>query len=600
MNRFFLPILCLLTAIAYIPSFGVPFFFDDLDQLLNNPGIQNNSLDIRKIWEYNPPRFLSFLSFAIQFQIAENSLYFYHLANFFIHLINVVLVYFISSKLFELNKEIFSSKAYPFFVACIFALHPIQIMAVSYIIQRHASLVALFYFTSIYSFCCYRLTNSKKWLSFLLLSFLFACFTKQNAITLFPVILCLDYICFKRNPLRNYKLYLALLIPPLLLILITFVFGDKEMHLSNETVSTYYQKSSHFNYFLSQIIVYPEYFKRIFLFSGFKLIYNIKSFHSINLQWITSLLLLSVFFLIAFKNIIKRPFIGFGICFFFASISLEASFFRLTMFAQEHRLYIPLFGLAFSVISTIGYIFHYIKVEKQYKTPSYILALLCLVPLVFALRTYERNKLWNTEENIWLETYETDYGDHPLTTNQLGVINMNKKNYVKAVGFFNQSLKSYPLQWQAYNNLGIIALRSNDTDNALKKFEHALALAPHQSKPILNKASVFIQTKEYEKALDIYNLIQKKHPKEYKANLAKSYIYNELKNFKKAHLELDNLPKHLKSSHSYLTSRLRIYRQEENYLKVYQITKKLSETQPNNFQIKKDLQNLKLIIQQQK
>ncbi len=140
-------LLILITFISYSNSFQAEFVFDDFYSIARNANIKN--LNLTKIYQWSPTRFLTNLTFALNYHFSGLYSSVYHQTNFFIHLVNVIIVYFLINLIIKLGnifqKNHFMKNAFPLSVALIFAVHPIQTQAVTYISQCYTILASLFY-----------------------------------------------------------------------------------------------------------------------------------------------------------------------------------------------------------------------------------------------------------------------------------------------------------------------------------------------------------------------------------------------------------------------------------------------------------------------
>lgn len=220
MRKVFFHLLFVVVAglIAYSNTFSVPFQFDDVWNIAENPVIQNldNFTSSTKGYEYNPRRVIGYLTFAVDYHIGGSRVAGYHAVNLAIHLINALLVYFLvlltfrtpyftgeklkvkSEKLDEGEQSaddggqeggrrgaergaqsaeverqgplftfhyspftIHSSQLIALFSALLFVVHPIQTQAVTYIVQRFTSLATMFYLFSVVFYAKGRLTTVK-------------------------------------------------------------------------------------------------------------------------------------------------------------------------------------------------------------------------------------------------------------------------------------------------------------------------------------------------------------------------------------------------------------------------------------------------------
>lgn len=166
-----------LVALAYLPSLGFPFQFDDYNVIVDNPAVQ--SLDA---WWRSMPgiRPLLKLSYALNRTLAPSPLAF-RLVNVTLHAANALLVFLVLS---EITRRRSLPAMLPLLAAALFAVHPVQTEAVTYISGRSVSLMASFYLLSL--LCWLQAGRSGRpalaWLS--ALAFLCAFLTRETAITL--------------------------------------------------------------------------------------------------------------------------------------------------------------------------------------------------------------------------------------------------------------------------------------------------------------------------------------------------------------------------------------------------------------------------------
>jgi hypothetical protein len=173
-----LGIICLITLVAYSNSFTVPFLLDDFSSISNNYAIRN-PFDIPSIWNYYTNRFVLYFTLSLNYAIHDNSVYGYHIVNTAIHIFNGVLVFLIVNNILSLDsfKNSLTSRyrnVIATLSALIFTTHPMQVNAVTYIVQRTASLAATFYLLSVLYFIKYRVSDKKRYFAYLMLFILLA------------------------------------------------------------------------------------------------------------------------------------------------------------------------------------------------------------------------------------------------------------------------------------------------------------------------------------------------------------------------------------------------------------------------------------------
>lgn len=166
-----------LVALVYLPSLDFPFQFDDYKVIVDNPAVHS----LEAWWGSMPGiRPLLKLSYALNWTLAPSPFAF-RLVNVTLHAINALLVWRILS---VLAQRLALPAALPWLTAALFAGHPIQTEAVTYVCGRSVSLMACFYLLSVLAWL--QATGSDRprqiWLS--ALAFLCALLTRETALIL--------------------------------------------------------------------------------------------------------------------------------------------------------------------------------------------------------------------------------------------------------------------------------------------------------------------------------------------------------------------------------------------------------------------------------
>ena len=158
-----LAIIILLGIIIYSNSFDCSFHFDDFRSIVNNTNIKNLS-DVRAIWNFSPNRPIAIFSFALNYHFDQFDVRYYHLFNLVVHLINACLAGWLILLIFSSpaikDQPIAGNKrVLAFLTALLFVSHPLATQSVTYIIQRMASMVAMFYLLSLVLYVKARLSE---------------------------------------------------------------------------------------------------------------------------------------------------------------------------------------------------------------------------------------------------------------------------------------------------------------------------------------------------------------------------------------------------------------------------------------------------------
>ncbi|MBZ0220918.1 MAG: hypothetical protein K8I01_10870 [Candidatus Methylomirabilis sp.] len=192
----FIIFMALLTLAAYSNSFRAPLLFDD-SQTLDNLLLR----DLGNFWLIvENTRGLTQFTFALNYAVGGFEVWGYHAVNLAVHVLNSFLAYFLLLATFRLaNVDVPDSRRLAAFSALLFAVHPVQTQAVTYIVQRMESLSAGFYLLSVLLFARAASSSAPVRKAFMYAgvaaSYFLAFVSKEVAYTL-PAIILLYDICF--------------------------------------------------------------------------------------------------------------------------------------------------------------------------------------------------------------------------------------------------------------------------------------------------------------------------------------------------------------------------------------------------------------------
>jgi len=362
------------TLLAYYPGLHGPFLFDDNPNITGNPGIQIASLAPHELLRaafstrsgplYRP---ISMLSFAFNYYFFGESSFPFKLTNLIVHLIDVLLILWLTRRLL-LNCR----RRYQFawadtrlawasvLIAAAWALHPLNLTAVLYVVQRMTSLAALFTLAAILTYVYGRertLAGKTGWpLVWLLTPFfgVLGVLCKEDAALLPLYLLVIEWLIFgfrnaRQTTSRNIlAFYLCGLVLPGILGLAFLI--------SHSFWAGYVTR----DFTLSERVLTE--FRVVLLYIRWTFIPDIRQlalYHddlavSTNLMTplstLWSLLALIALLVIAWWQRKRRPLISLGILFFFAGQAMESTIMPLEI-AFEHRNYLPDYGLLLATFS---------------------------------------------------------------------------------------------------------------------------------------------------------------------------------------------------------------------------------------------------------
>ena len=381
----------ILGTIIYSNTFNASWHFDDNTTIVENYNIR----DLKKTVLGGGSRWLGFITFALNYYFGKLDVFGYHLVNTCIHLISAILVYFLVLLSFKTpclkdTKISHYTASLSLASGLLFVAHPIQTQAVTYIVQRFASLATLFYLLSLVFFIKARLHNLEgkrfyfiphlAWYLGSLVSAFLAMKTKEISITL-PAIIMLYEFCFFSLSLRTLVRKLAYLIPFLLAFFIiplsrygiglfgisggTFIgiaeVGDVIGQATQETTAI-----SRTDYLLTQFNVIVTYIRLLFFPVNQNLDYDYPLSHTLfEFPTFLSFLFLASIIIFGVWMFRRSQLISFGIFWFFTTISVESSIIPIRDVIFEHRVYLPSVGFVIFLTVAIYQMVEQIKTGMQ-------------------------------------------------------------------------------------------------------------------------------------------------------------------------------------------------------------------------------------------
>ncbi|MEK8016685.1 MAG: tetratricopeptide repeat protein [Candidatus Parabeggiatoa sp.] len=536
-------LLAIVVALVYGHTLDVPFYLDDFSSIQENPLIYNwqgTWADFWQLWASYQLRTVGYLSFALNYQVHQFQVAGYHLVNILIHFLTGFAVLGFLRGLVRtptLNPLLSENtkRWLPFVVALIFVLHPLQIQGVTYIVQRLASLAALFYIAAMACFIQARLTKKSLFriggiiatISLALLAFL----TKQNTITLFIAILLLELIFFHRETIRIKGtvaiLGFGILIGSLVLVLEqnpvfqTQLFEqlpvleklDAFTRETTEISRTAYLATQmnvlweYIGLFLSPASSHIDYDNNRFITTSF--LYAHDNYHIIarilhsEPIWalIGHLLLLGL----AVLSLRRWPLMAYGILFYYLAHAVESSLIPIRDVIFEHRTYLPNLGLAILCAwLLVAQLPRWLN--KLTRSSLAVLSITVVLVLVLGSATWLRNQMWRDPITLWQHNVAQSpeksrgwiiLGKHFIQNGQPaeGIKALNHAIVKKTNADGSQSLS---VTTETALNMAVAYKMLKQYDKALEWINSSLALK-HNLRPfdhakfLVNKGNIFFE-----------------------------------------------------------------------------------------------------------
>ncbi len=456
-------LLILVTILPYLNTFEVPWYFDDVGNIVENPLVHNFSGTAR---DFFLSRGIALYSFSLNYRWGGLDPAGYHVVNLAVHVLCVLLVWRLLARL--LGQESLLSLA----GAALFAVHPLQTQAVTYVVQRMTSLSGLFFFAAVYFYVKARTASGQEGIAvaWRRVSYLLALFcgglavaVKQNAAILPLVLLLVEhYFVVQSGPRRfpaRWLPVLPFLFAPLLVALHDVVLplsaGAELWKIANPTS---YRQISGFEYLVTEFSVVWIYIRLLFAPVGQVFDYAYPVVDKI-LTWKNVLAFSGHACLLAGAALTRRrlPLISFGILWFYTTLAVESTFIPLDPY-NEHRLYVPLFGFVLIMTALLRRL---ASRKAQVWLASGVLAL-------FMVLTVQRNALW-----------------------------------AAPAAFFEDNLKKSPKNARVMVMLGNAYAKQGRAGEAQQLYERAMQVDPTFDVAYTAMGKLFIESQDYDQALSV-------------------------------------------------------------------------------------------------
>ena len=323
------------------------------------------------------------LSLAVDFIIGDDNPVYFHITNILIHIVNVMLVYFIFSRL---TGNLFASAL----TALLFAIHPLNIESVVWISERKGLLSAMFSLMSMYYYISYKNEDVYRKKIASILFFLLSLLSKPTTAALPLIFILLDLTIFNnKNKLdfsfvvRSLKGKLPYFISGAGIIILAFVAQSDHALASLSDVSLFSRLETSIN----NIIIYIS---KIF----FPI--NLASFYP-HVDKPTYITVFYIIFILSWLSLAaiyfsKSKIITFSILFFFVQITPLSGLFQTGAHSIANRYtYLPAIGFFFVISFFMG------KVSNRL---TYV-SLLLLLPLSLTIISFNHMKVWRSDLSLW-------------------------------------------------------------------------------------------------------------------------------------------------------------------------------------------------------
>lgn len=493
--------LIMCSVIVYGNSLNNSFVFDDAVVIVDNDFV-NTFKNVSKLFSADYLRYsgeftyrpLVTLSYFLDYKIWADDAFGFHLTSLVLHILNVILVYFLTSLI--LKNGLISLLS-----ALFFCVHSVHSEAVDCIAFREDMLCSLFFLLSL---LLYIEFTRKSNIAFYLLSigsFILSLLSKEMAFTLPLVIVLYDiyredscsgsagkglgskvvHVSAKllRHIKGRAKFYIAYL-----LIAAAFSYLRFFVIFTPFERTVRYPGGSFYTNILNMLRVVAYYMRLLVIPYPLCPMYAFEESETIfDMRVLGAFLVLMLLLVFLFHLIKKSRIFLFAAGWFFITLIPVYNIIPIINIVAERYLYIPSLGFCLAVPSLLLMI-HSEKLRK-----CYIVALISLI-LLYSFFTIRRNCDWRNNISLYKNTLIHFPGNFHLRFN-LGHEYLDSGRIEEAIIEFRTVIKHNPEYAKAYNNLGYIYANIKDYKRAEKYWLGSLRIEPGNEDIISNLEKLY-------------------------------------------------------------------------------------------------------------
>ncbi|HYV90996.1 MAG TPA: tetratricopeptide repeat protein [Chitinophagales bacterium] len=502
-SRFF-PILCL-TGILVITyalyadalSYGFTNWDDDVyvteSSLIHHPENTMQMITTEVGGNYHP---LTMYSLAMDYKRtvnlpAQQQAKAFHFTNLFIHLLNVVLVFFFMRVLTKGRLWV------SLVCALFFAIHPMHVESVAWVAERKDVLYTFFFLIALITYLRYLDRKQFVWLLVCLASFVLSAASKPAAVVLPITLWAIDYF-------RGRKIDVGMITEKIPFLLISVAAGILTIKAQQQGGAIDITKHYTFfqNFIFASYATMMYFIKLVYPFSLSNLYpYPNVEGRPIPLAYDVAPLIVATGLAAILYFGRKQRVILFGVAFFFINIILVLQFFTVGQaIIADRYTYVPYLGL-FMIMA--WWLEEKENPLRKFSIPlkPILTGVLAFFTVIFMMQTFQRVKVWKDSETLWSDAIEKFPHRILVAYNNRGIIYRHQKKYDQALADFNEVLKLNSKYELAWGNKGNIYFDLDRNDSAIANYNRALALKPEMWETLANRGTAKAKTGDYHGAI---------------------------------------------------------------------------------------------------
>lgn len=509
-RRHLVPLMTLvLCTVIYGGTLDHPLVFDDETYLIHNPYFTaqsfayplNYTAFIRSAAAngYDPDlavnfamRPIAYATFHLNWLLHGFQTHGFRLVNILLHICSSIFIWgllrALLRRLEKAGRELRSGTQdfLPAMAALLFAVHPLAVESVTYVVQRFTSQAAMLGLLALWMHFLALESESRsprrRWLRVAsILAMLLAMLTKECSIMIPLMALLLDIATQTGSGLRaalRRSLPLLVLLPLIpaqaLLASAALHGGAVDLSAGLNIVNSRDEPLAHSHYLITQIVVVAHYLRLVVWPSGLNIDPEWPLWQSLAEPTVLAALSVHVLLLTTAALIYRRwradaraSLALVFVLWFYGTVSVSSGLVPLPDLAADHRAYLPALGILIAAACLLDVLRERLTFAKG-KLIARVTSAACVVAL--GLTTLQRNAVWSSADGLWSDT----------------------------------AAKS-PGKFRVWSNLGVCLSRVGKENDALECFEKSVELEPRFVTGTLNLSNSLLRLNRPQESLESLN-----------------------------------------------------------------------------------------------
>lgn len=552
-----LAIILVLSACVFLPTIQFEFTnWDDDIHVTNNPHVQDFSLRSAVYhftsttnYMYHP---ITMISYMVDWNLSGGKPWLFHLTNVIIHLVNIVLLFF-------LLQTLRSEEKITTFILIVFALYPLQVESVAWISGRKELLYVFFFLVSLLLYSRYWETKQCILIIYSLIAFMLSLLSKPSAIILPGVLVALEYVRRKRISVEVLKI-------PALFLLVAVVYGILFLQTQQ---STSLRPIEYFPLEQRMLLLLYElsfYIWKFLLPVYLSACYAYPEVDALPPSYVVIPVMISVLILLASVFTRYRNAVIFGMMLYVITIFpvLQVIPFHNASLVADRYIYLPIVAIALFV----GYGIRMRSEETDHLSLTLNNILMVFLTLVLSATTLNRVFVWKDSITLfsdmiaknpklaiaygnraYAKILKNDFNGAIEDCNVVLRLNLfdgkayyNKGNAYSQLNKFDSAVICYTSAMQngfttanIFYNRGNAFYKLGNSDSAIADYHRALLYSPQRVDIYFNLGYVYLSgKKDYKKAVAYFDSVLVHKPDSFEAYFFRAESFYHLQQYKNA------------------------------------------------------------------